>query len=80
MLCSCLDEQAVKASNDVDAMRREVAMREGRARRLRLGRRNRAPLYQIWQGCDCAKRELVQQAPSLCGIFVAVEALTQFIS
>lgn len=34
MACDCLDEQAVKVDIDVGAMRREVAMCEGEARRF----------------------------------------------
>jgi hypothetical protein len=39
--------QAVKVGMDVGAMQREVAMREGEARRFAGGRRNRAPLYRF---------------------------------
>jgi len=66
VLCSCLDEQAVKVSIDVDAMRREVAMREGRARRLRLGWRNRARLYRIRRGYDLALELWKKNRPSRC--------------
>ena len=38
LTCDCLDEQAVKVDIDVRAMRREVAMREGEARRFATSR------------------------------------------
>jgi len=78
VLCSCLDEQAVKVSTDVDAMGREVAMREGRARRLRLGRRNRAWLYRIGRGYDPALEPWKKNRLSRCQ--AGVEHAWLFIS
>jgi hypothetical protein len=43
---------------EVGAMQREVAMREGEARRFADGRHNRAPLYLSGWVCDRAPKDL----------------------
>ena len=51
--------QAVKVGIDVGAMQREVAMREGEARRFAEGRRNRAPLYPF----ECVRDSGAEHRP-----------------
>ena len=80
LTCDCLDEQAVKVDIDVRAMRREVAMREGEARRFatsRAGRCNRAPLHPFGRACIYA---LLTTVSKDSGKYSSCEDLELFVS